>query len=161
VKTRLFCLIALAASVASAEDIKTVNGKEYKNAVVARVEPDGIVIKFSAGIVNLGCTDLPAEAQKKYGCDPAATALRASEEKKLAEKKEAEEKERLRATQKVGDLDQPAVKKPTIRSEAERGFNASLSSTSVSRLSTGSALGTQCWIAMFKLIRTRSPSEWV
>ena len=36
-------------SIALAEDFKTVNGKEYKNATVARVEPDGIALKSKSG----------------------------------------------------------------------------------------------------------------
>ena len=36
-----------------ADDFKTTNGKEYKNAKLSRVEPDGIVITFSGGIVKI------------------------------------------------------------------------------------------------------------
>jgi hypothetical protein len=45
----LVILTALSASVALAEDFKTINGKECKNATVSRVEPDGIVIKYTSG----------------------------------------------------------------------------------------------------------------
>jgi hypothetical protein len=38
------------ASLALADDFKTIDGKEYKKAKVSRVESDGIVIKFSGGI---------------------------------------------------------------------------------------------------------------
>jgi hypothetical protein len=41
---------ALTASLALADDFKTINGKEYKNVSVSRVEPDGIVIKYQSGI---------------------------------------------------------------------------------------------------------------
>jgi hypothetical protein len=34
-------------SLALADDFKTIDGKEYKNATVSRVEPDGLVITFS------------------------------------------------------------------------------------------------------------------
>lgn len=40
------CLV----SVASADDFKTIEGKEYKNATVSRVEPDGIVLTTKTGI---------------------------------------------------------------------------------------------------------------
>ena len=33
-----------------ADDFRMINGREYKNAKVSRVEPDGIVITFSGGI---------------------------------------------------------------------------------------------------------------
>jgi hypothetical protein len=35
-----------------AEDFKTISGKEYKNATVSRVEPDGIVLKRKSGITE-------------------------------------------------------------------------------------------------------------
>jgi hypothetical protein len=66
-KTCVFWIIALVASIASADDFKTVNGKEYKDATVTHVEPDGIVIKFHGGIVKLAFTELPEETRIKYG----------------------------------------------------------------------------------------------
>src|SRR5262245_61620164 len=56
----------LFASVVFADDYKTLSGKEYKNATVSRVEPDGIVIKFSGGIVKIPFADLSQDLQQKY-----------------------------------------------------------------------------------------------
>ena len=53
-KTTLAVLAAaLSASLALAEDFKTVNGKEYKNATVSRVEPDGIVLIYKSGVAKV------------------------------------------------------------------------------------------------------------
>ena len=68
------CCSVLLAFAALAEDFKTVEGKEYKNVTVSRVEPDGIVITFSGGIVKIPFTELSPEIQKKYGYDPKAAA---------------------------------------------------------------------------------------
>jgi hypothetical protein len=38
-------LILCFTAAAFADDFKLVSGKEYKNVIVARVEPDGIVLK--------------------------------------------------------------------------------------------------------------------
>jgi hypothetical protein len=46
-------LAALSLSLALADDFKTINGKEYKNATVRHVEPDGIVIKTKSGITKI------------------------------------------------------------------------------------------------------------
>jgi len=74
--TRKFSNIAVfvvcLASVSLADDFKTFNGKEYKNATVTRVEPDGLVIKFHGGIVKVPFTDLSEELQQKYNYDPKA-----------------------------------------------------------------------------------------
>jgi hypothetical protein len=48
----LLILAALSASLILAEDFKTVNGKEYKNATVSRVEPDGIVLRTKSGVLK-------------------------------------------------------------------------------------------------------------
>jgi hypothetical protein len=71
-QTTLAILAALSASIALADDFKTVKGHEYKHAKVSRVEPDGIVITFSGGIVKIPFTELSPEIQKKYGYDPKA-----------------------------------------------------------------------------------------
>jgi hypothetical protein len=73
-KITLAILAGLCASIVLADDFKTIDGKEYKNAKVSRVEPDGIVITFSGGVVKIPFTELSPEIQKKYGYDPAAAA---------------------------------------------------------------------------------------
>jgi hypothetical protein len=42
-------LILCFALVALADDFKTINGKEYKNVTVSRVEADGIVLRTQIG----------------------------------------------------------------------------------------------------------------
>ena len=57
-------------SVAQADDFKTVSGKEYKDATVSRVEPDGIVVSNKAGISKVYFTELPKDVQERFGYDP-------------------------------------------------------------------------------------------
>jgi hypothetical protein len=63
-------LVFSLASVALADDFKTITGKEYKKVTVSRIEPDGIVIRFSGGIVKIPFTELCQELQRKYGYNP-------------------------------------------------------------------------------------------
>ena len=65
---------ALAASVALADDFKTMDGKEYKDATVSRVEPDGIVVKTKSGISKLYFVQLPKEVQQRFHYDPQTAA---------------------------------------------------------------------------------------
>ena len=58
------------ASLALADDFKTIAGKEYKNATVTRVESDGIVIRSKSGISKLYFTELPKEDQERFHYDP-------------------------------------------------------------------------------------------
>ena len=73
-QTTLAILAALSASLALAEDFKTINGKEYKNAEVSRVEPDGIVLRTKSGISKLYFTELPKEVQERFHYNPAHVA---------------------------------------------------------------------------------------
>jgi len=67
--TFLTLLILLSVSVAFSEDFKTLAGKEYKNATVSRVEPDGIVLTSKAGVSKVYFTELPKDVQERYGYD--------------------------------------------------------------------------------------------
>jgi len=71
-KTALAVLAALSTSLALADDFKTTDDKEYKNAKVSRVDPDGIVITFSGGTVKIPFTKLSEELQRKYNYNPEA-----------------------------------------------------------------------------------------
>ena len=71
---------ALSTSLALADDFKTIAGKEYNDATVTRVEPDGILVKYKSGISKLYFTELPKEVQERFHYDPqAATAYSVQE----------------------------------------------------------------------------------
>ena len=59
-------LAVLFASLALAEDFKTVNGKVYKDATVSRVEADGIELKTKTGISKVYFTELPQDVQQRF-----------------------------------------------------------------------------------------------
>jgi len=56
-------------SAGLAEDFKTLNGKEYKDATVSRVEPDGIVVTTKSGSSKLYFPELPKEIQDRFHYD--------------------------------------------------------------------------------------------
>lgn len=103
-RATLVILIVCFASIALADDFKTIDGKDYKNATVSRVEPDGIVITFSGGIVKIPFTELSPEIQKKYGYDPQAAAAYSSEQNEqqatVARQRKADEQQRFEERQK-------------------------------------------------------------
>ena len=69
--TVLTFLILCFTSAAFAEDFKTVNGKEYKDAAVTRVDPDGIVVKTKSGITKVYFVELPKDIQERFHYDSA------------------------------------------------------------------------------------------
>jgi hypothetical protein len=62
----LAILAALSVSMALAEDFKTTNGKEYKDATITRVEGDGIVIRTKTGISKVYFTELSKDVQERF-----------------------------------------------------------------------------------------------
>src|SRR5438034_2438 len=63
---KVLTLILCFASVALSQDFKTIDGKEYKNMTVKRVEPDGIVLtNNTSAIVKLYFAELPKEVQER------------------------------------------------------------------------------------------------
>jgi hypothetical protein len=71
-------LTALSASLALGDDFKTIRGKEYKDATVSRIEPDGIMLRTKSGIVKLYFIELPKEVQERFRSDPVKTSAAAS-----------------------------------------------------------------------------------
>src|SRR5206468_6299254 len=69
--SKFFVLIVCFASVALADDFKTIDGKEYKNVKVSRVEPDGLVLSSKSGISKVYFAELPKEVQDRFHYDAA------------------------------------------------------------------------------------------
>ena len=73
-------LILCFASVALGDDFKAIDGKEYKNVTVSRVEPDGIVLTSKSGISKVYFTELPKEVQERFHYDAAKAAAYSAEQ---------------------------------------------------------------------------------
>jgi hypothetical protein len=58
--------LVVSASLGLADDFKTINGKEYKDATISRVEADGIVIKTKTGISKIYFVELPKDVQERF-----------------------------------------------------------------------------------------------
>jgi hypothetical protein len=72
--TIIAIIATLSASLAFAEDFKTINGKEYKNVTISRVEADGIVISTKGGISKVYFTELPKDVEERFHYNPAKAA---------------------------------------------------------------------------------------
>ena len=68
--TTLAILPLLSASLALAEDFKTIKGKEYKDATIIRVEADGIVLRTKMGISKVYFIELPKDVQERFHPHP-------------------------------------------------------------------------------------------
>jgi len=62
-------IVVVLASVALADDFKTLNGKEYQDATVSRVEPDGVVLTSKSGISKVYFSELPKDVQQRFHYD--------------------------------------------------------------------------------------------
>jgi len=68
----------LIAGTAFGDDFKTIDGKEYKNVKLSRVEPDGIVLITTSGISKIYFTELPKEVRERFHYDAAKAAAYSS-----------------------------------------------------------------------------------
>ena len=68
------------APVAFADDFKAIDGKEYKNVRVSRVEPDGIVLISKSGISKVYFTELSKEDQESFHYNAAQAAAYSAEQ---------------------------------------------------------------------------------
>jgi thiol-disulfide isomerase/thioredoxin len=59
-------LILCLTSIALADDFKTIEGKEYKDVTVSRVEPDGVVVRTKSGISKIYFVELPKDVQERF-----------------------------------------------------------------------------------------------
>jgi hypothetical protein len=69
-------LLILAGSFAAgavAADFKTINGEEYKDATIKRVEADGVVLATQWGISKVYFSELPPDMQKRFGSEATRT----------------------------------------------------------------------------------------
>jgi chromosome segregation ATPase len=105
--SKVLVLLILFASVVFADDFKTVNGKEYKNATVTGVEADGIVVKTKGGISKVYFAELPTDVQERFHYDPnkaaaaqAAGLRQAQEVNEFNKQAEELDKQRKAATEK-------------------------------------------------------------
>jgi hypothetical protein len=80
-RATLVILIVCFVSIALADDFKTIDGKEYKNVTVKRVEPDGIVLVSKLGISKVYFTELPKDVQQRFGYDAVNRDAYAAEQK--------------------------------------------------------------------------------
>src|SRR5213080_5607143 len=64
--TTLALLAVLSASLAMAEDFKTIDGKIYKDATISHVEADGIVLRTKTGISKVYFVELPKDVQERF-----------------------------------------------------------------------------------------------
>jgi hypothetical protein len=117
--------MALSASLAVADDFKTTNGKEYKNATVTRVEPDGIVVKSKSGISKVYFVELPKEVQERFHYNPekAAAAQTAAAQQAAEINKQAEESDRQRneaSKQRQSQLAEQQAKQQNIQALRDR-----------------------------------------
>jgi len=81
VQTKLFIFLLLSlAAAAFSEDFTTVNGKEYKDASVTRIEPDGVVVKTNSGVTKIYFTQLPKDVQERFHYDAGKAASYSAEQ---------------------------------------------------------------------------------
>jgi hypothetical protein len=101
-KYLLVFLLAFATRGLLADDFKTIEGKEYKNVTVSRVEPDGIVLTTSSGISKVYFAELPKEVQERFHYDAAkGTAYSAQQNANLEALRKQQQEAQQKRTEEI------------------------------------------------------------
>src|SRR5436190_4103409 len=113
-KTILTILVALFSLVVLADDFKTIDGKEYKNAKVSRVEPDGIVLITKSGISKVYFTELSEEVQQRFQYDPQKAAEYRAAEVEAAKQRLQEQQHPTPAATTAPDAQERAARQGAV-----------------------------------------------
>jgi len=102
-KAALAILAALSASIALADDFKTIDGTEYKNVTVTKQEPDGITVtnKKAGVIAKLYFTELPKEVQQRFNYDPEKAAAYSAQQNEAGEQYRKRQEEAMRKKMRI------------------------------------------------------------
>jgi len=85
-------------SIALADDFKTLNGKEFKNASVIRVERDGVVLRTGFGVSKVYFVELPKDVQERFHyVDPAKVEAQRAAKAAAAQRAKADQRAQQRA----------------------------------------------------------------
>jgi thiol-disulfide isomerase/thioredoxin len=118
-------LILCSASVALAEDFKAIDGKEYKDVKVSRVEPDGIVLISKSGISKVYFTELPKYVQDRFHYDAEQAAAYSAEQtasQMAFQSQQAELRRKLAEEKNKYWTGQEPAKNPQIKEAAPAGL---------------------------------------
>jgi hypothetical protein len=117
-RTLVLSILCLA-SVALADDFKTVDGKEYKNIKIKHVEPDGIVLGTSYGISKVYFTELPKQVQERFHHDPGKAAAYSAQQNQNLEALPKQQPQAQVQAQPQEALATPAATQPMAPSGLE------------------------------------------
>jgi len=102
----LVALIVCLTSVALADDFKTIDGREYKNVKVSRVEPDGITITDNKSlIVKLPFAELTKDVQARFGYSPDKAAEYSAEQNRRQDELRKQQGEAKSKQEKIHQLE--------------------------------------------------------
>src|SRR6266700_8253726 len=123
------------ASIALADDFKTIDGKEYKNVTISRVEPDGIVLITKSGVSKVYFTELPKEVQERFNYDAPKAAAYSAEQvansEAFSKQRQESEQQRVEERKKYWS-EHPA---PTLQPQpkSQQGSSSNMGGTALDR----------------------------
>ena len=93
----------------------TKSGKQYANYQIVRADPDGLNIKFTAGIAKIPFEELPDDLQAQYNFDPITAerfrSVRAAQQREQALRQRAKYEEQERQAANAEQIKQAQAKR--------------------------------------------------
>jgi sRNA-binding protein len=123
-----FILMICFGSTVLADDFKTTEGKEYKDATVSRIEPDGIVVRTKSGISKLYFVELPQEVQRRFNYEPQQARAYSAEQAANYAAIQKQEEEAQRQREEAERQNKPALVAQQPEQRPEQQPNSSVPS---------------------------------
>ena len=117
---KILAMLLICITPVLADDFKTMEGKEYKNAMVTRVEPDGIVVKSKSGISKLYFTELPTEVQQRFNYNPQQASAYSSQQAASYDAYQKKQEEAQQQRQEAAAQGQPVQIKQQQEQEPQQ-----------------------------------------
>jgi hypothetical protein len=124
---KILTILLICITPVLADDFKIMEGKEYKNAMVTRVEPDGIVVKSKSGISKLYFTELPTEVQQRFNYNPQQASAYSSQQAASYDAYQKKQEEAQQQRQEAAAQGQPAQIKQQQEQQPQQQYGGAQS----------------------------------
>src|SRR6266436_7296691 len=151
--SNVFSLVACFAPVVLADDFKAVEGKEYTNVTVSRVEPDGLVVSSKSGISKVYFTELPKEVQERFHYDAAKgdtySAEQTASQDALDKQRKESERQRVEEREKYWSEHATPQPQPQPASQSQQGSSSNMDGSALDRPAYGQATTAEFLVSQY------------
>jgi len=145
-------MILVLCSLATADDLQTLDGKLYQGVRVTRVEPDGITVTYASGMAKLKFRDLPTAVREQHGYNATAAAKYEGEQQQRLVRWQAEQAAMLRQREEQARCQEQ--QQTVVGAPNPGGNTVSIILTPVAKGGSATQLGLSCSTNLVQFLKT-------